>query len=74
MNLDSIINEVQDPATERALRALLRQIRDDNEANRKAFDDHTHYVSGTSAYTSKPATDSPGNSTGTRETFQQSLK
>jgi len=74
MNTNSLINQVSDPATQRALHALFEQLTGDLESNKAAFDEHTHYVSGTGAYSSHPASDAAGNTTGTRETFQNNLK
>lgn len=74
IDTDSLINEVSDPNTRRALKAVFDEVKADQAANKAAFDDHTHYIGGTSVYSSKPASESPGNTTGTRETFQQNLK
>ena len=71
MNVQHYINRVTDPAVRHALQAIFDQLRADLDANVAKFNDHTHH-DGT-AYTSKPATDAPGNSTGTRSTFQQNL-
>lgn len=71
MNVDAYINEVSDPAMRRAIRAVFQQLVADMQANKDAFDNHTHYDG--SAFTSLPATDAAGNSNGSRATFQFSF-
>jgi hypothetical protein len=75
MNVDSLINNVSDPDTRRALKGVFDQLKSDLDslqaavdANKTSFDDHTHVLAD-STVISKPATDAAGNSNGSRETF-----
>lgn len=73
INVNALINSVKDLSTRRALKAVFAQLKADLAANKPKFDDHTHYISATTAYSSKPASEAAGNSTGTRVTLNQNL-
>ncbi len=71
MNITNLINQVRDPSVRRALQAIFDQLKADLDANKAAFDAHTHHTG--TAFTSAPASDAAGNANGTRETFVQNL-
>jgi len=62
-NIAEALNNIPDAATRDAMFRAFFALKD-------AFDNHTHQQSATDdTFTSKPATDAPGKSGGTRATF-----
>lgn len=77
MNVDSVINEVSDPATRRALHAVFSTLSDDMASNKATFDGHTHADDNglTGVHnTSTPQSDAEDTSENTATSFQNQLK
>lgn len=64
--VDRYLNHIPDPSTREVLRDVVEAIYADIAAIKTVYDAHTHHDG--SAYTSQPATNAPGNTTGTRST------
>lgn len=66
MNIATHINQISDPATRKAVYEVFRQLKDDLEVNKSAFDNHYHDGTGSS--------NTPLDQSDADVSFEQSLK